>query len=386
MYQSHVQRLKFNVERQQKTKNLERQTWNIELQTFQPTFDDHLCVKGTMMYNSTASYIMKKIVTSIFILLLSTPLFSQEWNDPATTTDWDQVWKSGFYQSVNVPNAPEPTNWFWGINLNHSSNNANYRYNGQILIKNDNINPRMYFRSTDINGTGTWAKVVHSHGSHTIGGNLTLGSNLIAKKIYIDDPRDTQDWNTIWQSGFFQSYNAQNDPEPQSSQWFWGINMNHSSNRSDYKYNGQIAIKNSSTAPTMYFRSTNVNGDGTWAKILHDQGNQKVNGNLTVDGQFYSERVKVQVINGPDYVFEPDYDRKSIDEVKSYIEANKHLPNIPSAKEMAANGVELAEFNMKLLEKIEELTLYLIEQNEETKTLKAEVKSLKQKVKELEKE
>ena len=65
----------------------------------------------------------------------------------------------------------------------------------------------------------------------------------------------------------------------------------------------------------------------------------------------------------PDYVFEPDYKLPSLNELKAYVEKNHHLPEIPPAKEMEKDGIKLGDMNMKLLKKIEELTLYLIEQD-----------------------
>ncbi len=100
---------------------------------------------------------------------------------------------------------------------------------------------------------------------------------------------------------------------------------------------------------------------------------------LVVDGKIKSEEIKVEVINAPDYVFEEDYPLRSIEETDQFIKQHKHLPEIPSAKEMESNGVELGEMNMKLLKKVEELTLYLIEQNKEIKSLKKEVENLKKK-------
>ena len=82
---------------------------------------------------------------------------------------------------------------------------------------------------------------------------------------------------------------------------------------------------------------------------------------LDVDGKIRSEEIIVEVVNGPDYVFEDDYDLRTLKETKEYISKNNHLPEIPSAKEMEANGVGLADMNMRLLKKIEELTLYQIE-------------------------
>jgi hypothetical protein len=94
---------------------------------------------------------------------------------------------------------------------------------------------------------------------------------------------------------------------------------------------------------------------------------------LAVSGQVHAQEVKVSVtVPGPDYVFEKDYKLTSLEEIKNYIDQNKHLPEVPSAKEMEKNGVQLGEMNMLLLRKIEELTLYLIEQNKFIEQLKEE--------------
>nr|WP_299073828.1 tail fiber protein [uncultured Allomuricauda sp.] len=96
---------------------------------------------------------------------------------------------------------------------------------------------------------------------------------------------------------------------------------------------------------------------------------------LTVKGDIHAEEVKVDLsVPGPDYVFKEDYDLKPLEEVQNYIKANGHLPNIPSAKEMEENGIQLGEMNMKLLEKIEELTLYVIELKNEINLLKEDEK------------
>ena len=96
---------------------------------------------------------------------------------------------------------------------------------------------------------------------------------------------------------------------------------------------------------------------------------------LTVKGTIHTEEVRVDLnVPAPDYVFEPDYKLRSLKDTETYINKNKHLPEIPSAKEMEANGVELGDMNMLLLKKIEELTLYTIEQD---KTLKEQQELLK---------
>lgn len=83
---------------------------------------------------------------------------------------------------------------------------------------------------------------------------------------------------------------------------------------------------------------------------------------LTVKGKIHAQEVKIDLLGAlvPDYVFANDYKLKTLEEVENYIKQNNHLPEIPSAKEIEKNGLMLAEMNMALLKKIEELTLYMI--------------------------
>ena len=84
---------------------------------------------------------------------------------------------------------------------------------------------------------------------------------------------------------------------------------------------------------------------------------------LAVGGKIITEEVKVKLQSSwPDYVFKKEYKLLSVEEVEEYIKKNGHLPKMPSAKEVAKGGFLLGEMNKKLLEKIEELTLYTIDQ------------------------
>lgn len=99
---------------------------------------------------------------------------------------------------------------------------------------------------------------------------------------------------------------------------------------------------------------------------------------LAVDGKAIMEEVKVQLSGAwPDYVFESDYNLRSLEETKEFIKSEKRLPEIPSAKEMEANGVELGAMNMLLLKKIEELTLYVIALREENERQQKEIDGMK---------
>lgn len=92
---------------------------------------------------------------------------------------------------------------------------------------------------------------------------------------------------------------------------------------------------------------------------------------LSVKGKIACEEVRVQPeADWPDYVFAKDYDLMSISNLKKSIKENHHLPNIPSADEVAENGIEVGEMQRKMIEKIEELTLYVIDLQEQIEELK----------------
>ncbi|EJL63059.1 hypothetical protein [Flavobacterium sp. CF136] len=104
---------------------------------------------------------------------------------------------------------------------------------------------------------------------------------------------------------------------------------------------------------------------------------------LTVNGTIHSTEVKVTQTVPADYVFQKyytgkselksDYTMPTLAEVESFTKINNHLPNVPSAKEMQQNGVLLGEMSNVLLQKIEELTLYVIEQNKKIEALEAKL-------------
>ncbi|MDB5012819.1 MAG: hypothetical protein JWQ25_1021 [Daejeonella sp.] len=126
--------------------------------------------------------------------------------------------------------------------------------------------------------------------------------------------------------------------------------------------------------------------NGTQVKMIFDY-----NGNLTLpetlkskniyaNGNIWAKEIKVALVNPwPDFVFSKTHNTISLPDLEKYIQANNHLPNIPSASEVAREGINLGEMNAKLLQKIEELTLHLIEQNKQLLELKSEVEILKKK-------
>lgn len=103
----------------------------------------------------------------------------------------------------------------------------------------------------------------------------------------------------------------------------------------------------------------------------------KPNGNASLQGKFEAKEVKVTLTPTADFVFDEKYDLPTLEEVEKHIKEKKHLPEIASAKVMEKEGVNMGEFQIKLLQKIEELTLYSIEQNKQIKQLKNENEALK---------
>ena len=102
------------------------------------------------------------------------------------------------------------------------------------------------------------------------------------------------------------------------------------------------------------------------------------------DGKIWSTEVNVVVKeNFPDYVFSPDYELMPIDSLACYVETEQHLPNVPTAEQVEENGMNVGEMQVKQMEKIEELTLYLIQINERMKVLEEENKKLQQQLTEL---
>ncbi|MFA5781657.1 MAG: hypothetical protein WC868_05240, partial [Bacteroidales bacterium] len=119
-----------------------------------------------------------------------------------------------------------------------------------------------------------------------------------------------------------------------------------------------------------------VNGDisiGSGVKIYN-------NGNI-----WASTEVKVAV-NNPwgDFVFDKEYNLKTLTELEQYIKENKHLPDVPSAKEIEKNGVSLGEMSNTLLQKIEECILYIIELKKQNDVLQIENNEIKARITKIE--
>ena len=122
---------------------------------------------------------------------------------------------------------------------------------------------------------------------------------------------------------------------------------------------------------------------------FHVNGTQLIGGNadrvavgynLSVAGKIIAEEVKIQLkASWPDYVFGDKYKLMPIEDLEKSIRQNKHLPNIPSAAEVEKDGISLGDMNKRLIEKVEELTLYIIELKNENKAMSERISKLEKK-------
>jgi len=151
-----------------------------------------------------------------------------------------------------------------------------------------------------------------------------------------------------------------------------------------------------------FWKPSGSNGFKNWVLFLQDDGRVGIGTNtlpqgfkLTVDGSIAARKICIGTIKheekylvtvaggiharevlvtetagGADFVFEEDFELRSIVELEEFVKQNKHLPDVPSAKQMEKDGLNIAEFQIKLLQKIEELTLYIIKQQKEIDELK----------------
>lgn len=125
----------------------------------------------------------------------------------------------------------------------------------------------------------------------------------------------------------------------------------------------------------LVFNLPNNNLDGNSYFAFGDQGNglwMKIYNNKTMkmDGKLFAKEIELKANVWADYVFKPDYRLMPLNELESFIKTNNHLPNIPTEREVKAQGINVAEMNAKLLQKVEELTLYVIELKKENEKIK----------------
>lgn len=155
---------------------------------------------------------------------------------------------------------------------------------------------------------------------------------------------------------------------------------NTSSENTPLKIIGNLEIRDEESRVNLSLDGTNGNisvggegQDGT-VSIKNSEGQTTIQ----LDGSTGEITIKDWKLSVPDYVFGKDYKLKELDALRDYIDKNRHLPGVPPAKEITGNGINIGGLNMMLLEKIEELSLYILQQDNTLKQQENRLKKLEQ--------
>ncbi|BDD12857.1 hypothetical protein FUAX_52890 (plasmid) [Fulvitalea axinellae] len=312
---------------------------------------------------------MKNIFTLLSVFIFGFPMvFAQSNSFPEEGNVLIRQTSSGSFRAYDVANYHGNI-----VSRLEATNDGS----GQLWLRDPSSNYKVYFKS----GTSP----------SFIVGDLVLGevpSSSKGRKLFVKG--ETEFTGNIFTSGNVELKQNQGD-------YFKALDLKNFNNTIVSRFeattdgSGQLWLKDHLGQYQIIFRSKDspscINGElvigdftpNSKHKKLYVKGDSWLEGQLGVDGKITSEEVKVQVVNAPDYVFAEDYNLRSLLETKQYIEDHQHLPEIPSAKEMEKEGVDLGKMNMKLLQKIEELTLHQIQLQEQLLDLKQEVDSLRSK-------
>lgn len=150
-----------------------------------------------------------------------------------------------------------------------------------------------------------------------------------------------------------------------------------------YAYNGNTWLsmwetQNVGFGSTPSLRLVRTAGNVTIGTMQQTTG-PHTDAKLSIDGKTVTRSLYVTMSNWADYVFAPDYKLPNLYDIEKYYLAHKHLPEIPSEKDIIENGIDVGEMNKLLLKKIEEMTIMMVEQERKLEALKTQIESIKTK-------
>ncbi|MBB6273345.1 hypothetical protein HDF26_003805 [Pedobacter cryoconitis] len=305
---------------------------------------------------------MKKNLLLTFCLLLLNIHLNAQWQSPVSLDNLN-TWssKSGFISWYNhTNNGPKAAAYGNGLQLALSGDE---RFGAQIVIPT--FTDQLLFRRKSADAWNGWNEVWHS-------GNLEPLNFMQKKVATIKDALSVNDFK----NGYTFAYATSGTPWNGALMSFGGLNGNYDCQFStDYGPGGGSRIS---------FRTQNGDSNtvlwNPWNELYHAGNINKADislvcKDLLANGNLWAKEIQVASNNPwPDYVFEPAYEKLSLTELESFVKINKRLPEIPSATEVMKDGINVGDMNAKLLKKIEELTLYVIELKHEVDNLKKDTK------------
>lgn len=248
---------------------------------------------------------------------------------------------------------------------------------GEIdLISNRQSGNTGGFMFSDLDNSGNVKKLMTIEGTTgnvSMINQLTADGDLITKNSLIGGGSNSWIFQTP-DDGRTSLYVA---PGSNGGNWNWGTQTEFR-NTGEVVHNGNLTVNNSEIS--IY------SGGVARTQFLSD-GSGIFTGRLKVDGTILTSQIKIAQFNStnwswPDYVFAKEYQLKPLQEVEAYINANNHLEGIPTTEDVRKEGFDVAPVTAKLLEKIEELTIYMIEMKKQNDVQQQQIKELQQLVNE----